>query len=538
MASPMIPPERAGDFLACLRLGRGADRAARRRRLASAAISGSIGDGRQAVLMDAPPPHEDPRPFIAVAEWLASVGLSAPDILARDLERGPAAARRFRRRPAARGARHVDPSASASSTSWRPTSSSIFTVIRRWTACPPTGSSSGSTELMLFTDWYCPAVGLDVDERRLSRRPGRKCWSRSPRTASARSRCCAIIMPRTSCWSTAARASPISACSTSRTRSPATRPTISPRCSRTPAATCRPSSSGRCSTATSPRPAMARRSSAPTGRSPPSATRASSASSPGFGSATASPRYRRFQPRMWGLLERDLSQPLLEPVRAWFDANIPAARPPRSLAGGGMMAARRSLRLRPEDRGGGSRHGDGHGRRARQAHAPADRDRSQAVDRGRRQGADRPCPRPPARCRRQQGRGQRPLSSRCAGSASHGQRRRPRHPHFGRARAAARDRRRPGPCRADDRQRSLLRDQQRQSTGSTGRADTLRLLASHWDEGAMDALLLLVPQARAFNHRGLGDFHMDRFGRLQRRGRSQGRALSSSPASRSSPSAC
>jgi hypothetical protein len=25
---------------------------------------------------------------------------------------------------------------------------------------------------------------------------------------------------------------------------------------------------------------------------------------------------------MWGLLERDLSQPGLEPVRAWFDTNI------------------------------------------------------------------------------------------------------------------------------------------------------------------------------------------------------------------------
>jgi len=25
---------------------------------------------------------------------------------------------------------------------------------------------------------------------------------------------------------------------------------------------------------------------------------------------------------MWGLLERDLAQPHLEPVRAWFDANI------------------------------------------------------------------------------------------------------------------------------------------------------------------------------------------------------------------------
>ena len=30
----------------------------------------------------------------------------------------------------------------------------------------------------------------------------------------------------------------------------------------------------------------------------------------------------------------------------------------------------------------------------------------------------------------------------------------------------------------------------------------LRLLASHWDGEAMDALLLLVPQARAYNHRG------------------------------------
>jgi aminoglycoside/choline kinase family phosphotransferase len=34
------------------------------------------------------------------------------------------------------------------------------------------------------------------------------------------------------------------------------------------------------------------------------------------------PGYRRFQPRMWGLLERDLAQPHLKPVRDWFDANI------------------------------------------------------------------------------------------------------------------------------------------------------------------------------------------------------------------------
>jgi MurNAc alpha-1-phosphate uridylyltransferase len=54
-----------------------------------------------------------------------------------------------------------------------------------------------------------------------------------------------------------------------------------------------------------------------------------------------------------------------------------------------------------------------------------------------------------------------------------------------------------------------------------GPADTLKLLASHWDGTTMDALLLLVPQSSAMNHGGLGDFHMDRAGRLRRRGRSR-----------------
>ena len=47
-----------------------------------------VGEDRSAVLMDAPPPLEDVRPFVAVAEWLAKVGLSAPEIIARDLDRG------------------------------------------------------------------------------------------------------------------------------------------------------------------------------------------------------------------------------------------------------------------------------------------------------------------------------------------------------------------------------------------------------------------------------------------------------------------
>ena len=50
-----------------------------------------------------------------------------------------------------------------------------------------------------------------------------------------------------------------------------------------------------------------------------------------------------------------------------------------------------------------------------------------------------------------------------------------------------------------------------------GPIDSLRLLASHWDDERMDALLLLVPLARANCHPGRGDFHMDATGRLRRR---------------------
>ncbi len=50
-----------------------------------------------------------------------------------------------------------------------------------------------------------------------------------------------------------------------------------------------------------------------------------------------------------------------------------------------------------------------------------------------------------------------------------------------------------------------------------GPADTLHVLASLWRDADMDALLLLVPQARAGNHGGQGDFHMKSDGRLIRR---------------------
>lgn len=43
------------------------------------------------------------------------------------------------------------------------------------------------------------------------------------------------------------------------------------------------------------------------------------------------------------------------------------------------------------------------------------------------------------------------------------------------------------------------------------------ILANRWNPAEMDALLLMVPLARANCHRGPGDFHMDAMGKLSRR---------------------
>lgn len=53
-----------------------------------------------------------------------------------------------------------------------------------------------------------------------------------------------------------------------------------------------------------------------------------------------------------------------------------------------------------------------------------------------------------------------------------------------------------------------------------GSADTLRLLAQRWD-ASMDALLLLVPLARAAGYEGRGDFHLDPNGLVSPRGESR-----------------
>lgn len=47
-----------------------------------------------------------------------------------------------------------------------------------------------------------------------------------------------------------------------------------------------------------------------------------------------------------------------------------------------------------------------------------------------------------------------------------------------------------------------------------GPVDAIKLLAQRWDDATMDALLLMVPLARAHNHAKPGDFHLAPDGRI------------------------
>ncbi len=161
MASPMTPPDAAPEFLASIGWGN-----ARIEPLAGDASFRRyfrvIDADRQAVLMDAPPPHEDPRPFVAVAEWLESVGLNAPSILGRDLDRGLLLLGDLgsdRLRETLDEAPHREEELYALATD-------VLVHLHSHTpmaGLPPHGLDQWLDELMLFTDWYGPAVGLDLD---------------------------------------------------------------------------------------------------------------------------------------------------------------------------------------------------------------------------------------------------------------------------------------------------------------------------------------------------------------------------------------
>lgn len=116
---------------------------------------------RRAILMDAPPPHEDPRPFIAVADWLRARGFAAPQVLAADLEAGLVLIEDFGDERM-REALDADPAAGAGL--YRQAVDTLVALHAEpagpWRAYD---RAELHREANLLVEWYCPAAGIAAD---------------------------------------------------------------------------------------------------------------------------------------------------------------------------------------------------------------------------------------------------------------------------------------------------------------------------------------------------------------------------------------
>jgi N-acetylmuramate 1-kinase len=118
--------------------------------------------GQKAILMDAPPPHEDPRPFINVAEYLAGNGFRAPAIFAKDLDRGLVLIEDF---GDDRMREHLDTVPADESKVYRQAIDTILGLLRVECAnLPPYDEAAYLREVQLLTQWYMPAMQLHINQ--------------------------------------------------------------------------------------------------------------------------------------------------------------------------------------------------------------------------------------------------------------------------------------------------------------------------------------------------------------------------------------
>ena len=280
-----------------------------------------IVDGdRRAVLMDAPPPHEDPRPFIAIAEYLCDQGLNAPTIFARDLERGLLLIEDF-------GDVRLRETVDAALPDEMAHYAGVTDLLVHLHARPPMaglpvhGFDQWLDEVMLFADWYCPAMGIEAD-----RDAFRAAWEAAlrpveldglPRVTVLRDFHAENIMLVSD--KAGVEHYGLLDFQDALVGHPAydlasvledARRDVSP----------------------AVEAAMLARYQEATGLDIEHAYWALAAQRNTrilgvfvrLWKRDGKDGYRRFQPRMWGLLERDLAHPALVPARQWFDANIPA----------------------------------------------------------------------------------------------------------------------------------------------------------------------------------------------------------------------
>lgn len=119
------------------------------------------GDAR-AMLMHAPPPHEDPVPFLDVAHWLSGHGMRAPEIFAADASLGWVLLEDFGND---RMRDWLDCNPDGERAAYEGAIDALVELHRK-----PAGSfapydmATYQREAGLLTEWYCPAMGLEVDE--------------------------------------------------------------------------------------------------------------------------------------------------------------------------------------------------------------------------------------------------------------------------------------------------------------------------------------------------------------------------------------
>ncbi len=118
-------------------------------------------DGRPAMLMHAPPPRENPEPFLRAARWLDANGLRAPVIHADQAEAGFVLLEDF---GDVRVREYVEAWPDDEAAVYRAAIDTLL-ALHRLPPGPFTDYSLSEylREVRLFTEWYCPARGLYVD---------------------------------------------------------------------------------------------------------------------------------------------------------------------------------------------------------------------------------------------------------------------------------------------------------------------------------------------------------------------------------------
>ena len=323
MGNPMIPPASAPDFLAA----NGWEGAEIRPLAGDASFRRyfRVIDGdRRAVLMDAPPPHEDPRPFVAAAEWLVEAGLSAPRILARDLERGLLLIDDF----GDKRLRETLDTTPEREMEFYTLAVDLLVHLHSLPPMPglqPHGLDQWLDELGLFPEWYCPAVGLEVDVDAY-----RSAWASvlgrvagdglGPVTVLRDFHAENIMLVD---GHRDVRHFGLLDFQDAVVGHPAydlasvledARRDVTPAVERAMLDRYKSRLAGDADFEAAYWALAAQRNTRILGVF----TR--------LWKRDGKPHYTGFQPRMWGLLERDLLHPALAPVRAWFDANVPSAK--------------------------------------------------------------------------------------------------------------------------------------------------------------------------------------------------------------------